>query len=503
MEAMSMDFFYIIMTPFVWVLELFYDIFNNYGIALIFFTLVVKLVLFPFSIKGKKGMIQTTALQGKMQKLQKQYGKDQARYNAELQKLYEKEHVNPMSGCLWSFMPILIIIPLYAIIREPIKYMMGVVGSADQVNAMLQAIAQTVNWDVAAVDMGWIKQTVVDSAIEAAKEAETVYQTSFSNAGYNQLYLASLITPQNLEAVKAAVAAVGTPAKEIFSINFQFLGINLSQIPRLQFWTMGLPGFGLFLIPVISAAITLVNSIVMQKTNNINQAQNAQANQTNKMMLLLSPLMFLFFGFSMPGALSIYLLFSSVFGIAQEFIAGKMLKKDYEQARLEQERREQEEKEEEKRLRREKAEQRAREAEEARKNKGKKKPAKEEDKMTPEQREASKVGIRQYARGRAYDPARFGTVTPYTDPNGAAKAVEGPEETASGKKPALEEKPGEAAAVQEAPVEEVSQPEAPAEETSTEETSTEETAAEEDLVEKLQNEIDAAVSEEPEEPKED
>ena len=89
------------------------------------------------------------------------------------------------------------------------------------------------------------------------------------------------------------------------------------------------------------------------------------------------------------------------------------------EAYMEQKRREIEEKEEEKRLRREKAEERARKAEEARKKKGKKSAVEEEEedpnKSTPEQREASRVGIRQYARGRAYDPDRFGGVTPYDE----------------------------------------------------------------------------------------
>ena len=80
----------IILTPFAWLLMLFYDFSQNYGIALILFALVIKLVLFPFNLKGKKSMIQMNLLSGKMQQLQKQYGKDRERYNLEIQKLYEK-----------------------------------------------------------------------------------------------------------------------------------------------------------------------------------------------------------------------------------------------------------------------------------------------------------------------------------------------------------------------------------------------------------------------------
>ena len=107
----------ILLSPFVWVLNTFYQMTGSYGLALILFALVVKIILFPFQLKGKKSMIQMNMLSGQMQKLQKQYGKDRERYNAEIQKLYEREKVNPMGGCLWSFIPLFILLPLYSIIR--------------------------------------------------------------------------------------------------------------------------------------------------------------------------------------------------------------------------------------------------------------------------------------------------------------------------------------------------------------------------------------------------
>ena len=108
----------IFLMPFALLLKFFYDFFQSYGIALILFALIIKLVLFPFSLKGKRSMIQMNLLSGKMQQLQKQYGKDRERYNLEVQKLYEKEKVNPMSGCLWSFIPILFLMVLYGIIQS-------------------------------------------------------------------------------------------------------------------------------------------------------------------------------------------------------------------------------------------------------------------------------------------------------------------------------------------------------------------------------------------------
>ena len=115
----------LLLTPFVWVLMLFYELFDNYGIALILFVVLVKVILFPLSIKAKRSMIQMNMLNGQMQKLQKMYGNNREKYNLEVQKLYEKEKVNPMGGCLWSLLPLVILLPLYAIIRQPLTYLMN------------------------------------------------------------------------------------------------------------------------------------------------------------------------------------------------------------------------------------------------------------------------------------------------------------------------------------------------------------------------------------------
>lgn len=387
-----MNFTQILLTPFVWLLLFFYNLFSNYGIALILFAIVVKLILFPFALKGKRSMIQMNMMQGKMQKLQKQYGKDKERYNIEIQKLYEKEHVNPMSGCLWSFIPLLILLPLYAIIRQPLTYMMNL--TPDQI----MQVAGAVDWGVKAFDAGWIK---------TAGEA-------FVNNGYNQLYLASLIKPETLGAVTAAIGE----GSKVFAVNFSFLGLDLAQIPKVNFWINGLGGFGLFLLPVISAASGFLMSLISMKTNAVNaQAEAAANNSSSKMMLLMSPLMSLWIGFVMPAGLCVYWIAQNVLSIGQEFISGKMLKKDYEAAAAARAEQERQEKEEEKRKKQEAAEERARRLEEAKSSKGKKKaaPVKAEEKKEAGNT-AGQIGLRKYARGRAYDPDRYGGVTPYQEP---------------------------------------------------------------------------------------
>lgn len=389
----------LLLTPFVWVLMLFYELFDNYGIALILFAVLVKVILFPLSIKAKRSMIQMNMLNGQMQKLQKMYGNNRDKYNLEVQKLYEKEKVNPMGGCLWSLLPLVILLPLYAIIRQPLTYLMNLTPD------VISEVARVVDWNNAAVSAGWIK--------EAA---------DFANVGYNQLYLASLITPENIGAVQAVAEGARV-------INFNFLGLNLAQMPQWQFWTWSSVDWahiGLFLMPIVSAGSGLLFSLIMMKTNAVNQqSRNAAANSTNKTMLIISPLMSLWIGFAMPAGLSVYWISQNVLSMLQEFLAGKLLKKDYEKAAEQAAIREAEEKEEEKRRREEERAERARRIEESKNNKGKKKGPKtpkdpDESKIPASVREASRVGIRAYARGRAYDPYRFSPdgPTPYQQLDG-------------------------------------------------------------------------------------
>ena len=390
----------LLLTPFVWILMLFYRLAQNYGVALLFFAVVVKLILFPFQLKGKRSMIQMTLISDKMQKLQKQYGKDKERYNEEVQRLYEKENINPMSGCLWSFIPLLILLPLYAIVRQPLTYLMNL--TVEQV----AQVAGALNWSEIAVTNGWIR--------EAAE---------YSNVGYNQLYLASLITPDNVANIASSLGEAG---KRLFAVNFQFLGLDLSRIPQLKFWTNGVSWgtIGLFLLPLISAASGFVFSLISMKTNAVNQQSEAAANSTNRSMLIISPLMSLWIGFAMPAALCVYWIVQNLLSMLQEFICGKLLKKDYEAAALRRAEQARLEKEEEKERRRQAAEERARRAEEAKHSKKKKVDLTKEKEEKPDRgvQEASRVGMRTYARGRAYDPRRYGIdPTPYRDPGGGTK----------------------------------------------------------------------------------
>ena len=119
---------YLICVPFAALVRLFYNLTGSYGVSLILFTLVIKLILLPFQMKSKKSMVRMSRMSGKMQEIQKKYANNQLKMQEEMQKFYQEEGFNPMSGCLWSFLPLPILMALYYIIREPIVYFMDFGG---------------------------------------------------------------------------------------------------------------------------------------------------------------------------------------------------------------------------------------------------------------------------------------------------------------------------------------------------------------------------------------
>ncbi len=393
----------IILKPFAMLLMFLYEFFNSYGLALILFGVIIKIVLFPVTLKSKKSMIQMNMLSGRMQQLKVQYGKDPERYNMEVQNLYARENVNPMGGCVWSLIPMFVLIGLYGIIREPLTQMMGLPKD------MIETVAQI---------------------------------TGIANTGaYPQIAMAeALNNSATLEAVKAAVGEAGA---NLQGMNFSFLGMDLASIPSWKFWEGGLSGVLMFILPIVSAVVSFASMKVSMATNkmNNNQSGNEAMDRTNQMMNWMMPVMSLWIGFTVPAGLSVYWISQYFVTMISEVICGKMLKKDYEAARAAAEEAARQAKEDEKRRKEEARLERARRIEEEKLNKKKHKGEKKPEPTEPGiNKDDSREGLRAYARGRAYMPDRFGGVTPYADPNLAIKAKAEAEQAAREKKPSKKSK---------------------------------------------------------------
>ncbi|MGI6014279.1 MAG: YidC/Oxa1 family membrane protein insertase [Oscillospiraceae bacterium] len=278
--------------PFAKLLLLFYDLTSNYGVAIILFALVVKLVLLPFQMKSKKGMARMSRLTPRMQELEKKYGSNKQKYQEEVAKLYRESKVNPMSGCIWTLIPFPILIALYSVIRQPLSRMMSL--TADQIRTITTALE------------GW-----------------GLYDASAKSGAYVELHIANLVH-ENFAAIKELVP-------KIQDIDFGFLGMNMSSIPNWRFFTTvdwsktaeWLPALGLFLIPIISALASYLSMKVTQRDS----PQTTDQQGSMKVMSLMMPLVSLWFCFTMPAALGIYWIASSVLALSQDLILGKHYKK--------------------------------------------------------------------------------------------------------------------------------------------------------------------------------
>ena len=399
----------LVTVPFGWLLSVLYDFTSNYGLAMIIFAIVVKLVLLPISAKSKKNTMKMSRIQPRLAAIQKKYAGDQMKMNEEMQALYKSENISMGGGCLWSLVPLLILFPLYAVVRQPIQYMLGETAE------------------------------VASKIVEVIKNSGEV---AFTNVAYDEMIAASQIGNFG-EAIKAVLPNIS--AETLQGVDFTFLGIDLAANPSWKFWVdMSWATIGAMLIPVLSAVSQMVSMMVAQRMNNSvitnekgledkEAAKKSQSNKSMKIMMYTMPLMSLFIGFSFPAAMSLYWLVQGVVSMIIDIILTKHYRKIYDaedairlQKALEQERIEAEkeairaerraanpdgitENTSKKKLQqKQKQEQQAAKAAAAKEYAAKKglpvaEPEKEEDKPL------SGIADRPFCKGRAYDPNRYGS----------------------------------------------------------------------------------------------
>ena len=377
---------YYICVPFAWLVRLFYNLTNSYGVALNLFTLVIKLIMLPFQMKSKKSMMRMSRVSGQMQELQKRYAKNQAKLQEEMQKLYEEEGVNPMSGCLWSFLPLPILMALYSIIRQPITHFMML--SKDVLQTVVQSVAD------AGVDLTNI--VMMDKATGAPALKDGLYQM----AAYGQINLVKAVQEMGLS----------TP-DGWFNVNYKFLGLDLTATPweYVKSFTFTWAVIGVILIPILAGLSQFVFSKLTMKTQ---PQTDAAGGASMKSMMYMMPLFSVYIAFIMPAALGVYWIAQSVFSLIQEAILNKTFSaklSEEEEARFQarqadrQRRMEEARVQEQQRKQKEQKKQTLREKQQAAQAAKAAKAAKAATSTT----EAGRVGDRPYARGRAYKADRY------------------------------------------------------------------------------------------------
>lgn len=199
-------------------------------------------------------------------------------------------------GCLWGFLPLLIIIPLYNVIREPLEYLLHLDETA--IEGIKAAYAAAQNIEVSKVDAYWQYAAV-----------------------------------QNIELYGKGIV------EGVKSLNLTFLGIDLGQTATWKVWTLaGWSQIGGALLPLISGGFSYLTMFLSQKMNNSVIADDkgekdeaaAKSAQTGKTMMLVSPIMSIIFGYMMPLGITIYWIAQSAFGVLQDVFLTLHYRKIYD-----------------------------------------------------------------------------------------------------------------------------------------------------------------------------
>ena len=371
---------YYICVPFAWLVRLFYNLTNSYGVALILFTLVIKLIMLPFQMKSKKSMMRMSRVSGQMQELQKRYAKNQAKLQEEMQKLYEEEGVNPMSGCHWSLIPFPILIAL------PITHFM----------MLSKDVLQTVVQSAADADVNLTNIVMMDKATGTPALKDGLYQL----ASYGQINLVKAVQEMGLS----------TP-EGWFDMNYNFLGLDLTATPweYVKSFTFTWAVIGVILIPILAGLSQFVFSKLTMKTQ---PQADAAGGASMKSMMYMMPLMSVYIAFIMPAALGVYWIAQSVFSLIQEAILNKTFSaklSEEEEARFQARQADRQRRMEEARVQ----EQQRKQEEQKKKTLREKQQAAQAAKAVKAAKaatsttEAGRVGDRPYARGRAYKADRY------------------------------------------------------------------------------------------------
>ncbi len=319
-----------IMLALGWVLKLMYTITSNYGIAILLFTLIVKLILAPLTVKQQKSMLKTQKIQPLLMEIQKKYANDKEKLNQETMKLYQKYQINPMSGCLPMLIQLPILFALYYVVRQPIIYIMGVASS-------------DVWRIVSAVDEWGISNPDALNRFLAALNIESLNifpENSFKNFGIYEIRFAKLLFEQPEIMNSHFITETG---KTYTLIDFNLLGIDLSQTPNLGSLLGLLMGrmpeggltwgtIGLWLIPLLAGGSSYLTSYITQKMQPPQPVQrdengNEKPNSMKTMMIMM-PLFSIWIAFTLPAAIGFYWILSGLLQLVQQVFINKVVHVD-------------------------------------------------------------------------------------------------------------------------------------------------------------------------------
>ena len=270
---------------FGYVLNLLYNLLNNYGLAIILFTILIKIILLPISIKQQRTMKKSAKLQEQMKSIQFKYKNDPEKMNQEIMSLYKSENMSPMSGCLSSIIQLILLLSIFYLVKSPLTYMRKI--PTENLN-------------------NYVKQMQ-----DEGKNVNNVYP-------------------------EIDIIREKGPENEEVRLNMEFLGLDLSEIPQQSMSD--------YRVYIISTFISMRLTTSMQakakkkkdvieldadgkpKADDSNEVDVAM--QTNKMMSWMMPIMSISIAFIAPLGLALYWLINNILMIIERLVLDRILKEE-------------------------------------------------------------------------------------------------------------------------------------------------------------------------------
>lgn len=273
---------------FGYILNVIYNVVNNYGAAIIIFTIILKLAMLPISIKQQKTLKKSAKLQVKVKEIQEKYSNDQVRQSQEMMDLYKKENMSPFSGCLTSIVQIIIVISVFYLVSKPLTYMKHV----DQ--ELLNSYSTEIS----------------DSSGELLRYPEI---SIIKEKGY---------------------------LDEKVNLNMNFLGLDLSDVPTQNYKDPRvyiIPG--LYVITsIISTKLTTSLNKKSKKENTIKEEDKPKEKEQdameemNRQMTIMMPVMAVSIALIAPLGLALYWLVSNILMIVERLVINNLVKDEEEES---------------------------------------------------------------------------------------------------------------------------------------------------------------------------
>ena len=286
---------------FGYILAFLYDLINNYGLAIILFTIIIKIVLLPLSIKQQRTLKKSTQLQEKMKVIQFKYKNNPEKMNQEMMELYKSENMSPFSGCLTAIVQLLLLLSVFYLVRAPLTYMEKI--PTEDINKYITQLQEE----------GKINSNVYPE-IDIIREQQWLKEKN----------------PED-------------PNIDRVALQMNFLGLDLSKVPQ-----QNMTDFTVYIIPILyilSSFISIRMTTAMQQKQKEESKQNATIDgstgkeltvkdeneidtvmQTNKMMSWMMPTMSISIAFVAPLGLALYWLVNNILMIIERLILNKVIK---------------------------------------------------------------------------------------------------------------------------------------------------------------------------------